>query len=296
MPAFIDLCLTTWKKLNPDYTIRVLNDTSVWTWLDKKDLPRQYDKLDIAHQSDAIRLALLLRYGGVWIDASTLLVQPVSQIIGTDPSKRYFFTTNHMAPEMQKRERRVSPQFFVENWFLAAPPGDLMLQRTSDCYTNFFWQDAFPIGVHGIRPLGSTGLFSRRQLEEAEALGLNSYFAMYACFFKAVDEDAGLWRWWHGPNVVHFDSWETAFVLYKQGWDYNSWFRPLVSGRKESLSRELLSENSKLIKFPAAQRDLVIGLSMDELLQTNSTLYEVLSRTSFKRELSHLGQEGYIQT
>jgi hypothetical protein len=118
-PPFIDLCVATWRTLNPDYKIEVLNETTVWNFLDRKELPKQYDKLDLAHQADAIRLALLLRYGGIWIDSSTLLLQPLSEIIGTDPSRRFFFTTDNKVQDRQ--ERRVDRRFYVENWFLRLP-------------------------------------------------------------------------------------------------------------------------------------------------------------------------------
>lgn len=66
-------CLNSWKRFLPDWDIRMLNNNT----LEKYDIlkPSTYNQLTITTKSDIIRLNLLYKYGGVWLDASILLHQ-----------------------------------------------------------------------------------------------------------------------------------------------------------------------------------------------------------------------------
>jgi Capsular polysaccharide synthesis protein len=64
-------CQISWKKFCPDWTIRFLDEFTVFKWLEKKDFPSNFDELTPTTQSDLIRLALLIKYGGLWVDATS---------------------------------------------------------------------------------------------------------------------------------------------------------------------------------------------------------------------------------
>jgi hypothetical protein len=49
--------------------------------------------------------------------------------------------------------------------------------------------------------LKEVGLFTQRQLEDLDALGIWEYLATDACMFKVLDEDLALHNWWLSPNV-----------------------------------------------------------------------------------------------
>eukprot|EP00435_Cladocopium_sp_Y103_P038636 s224_g10.t1 len=69
------------RRLNPGWTVHVLDQETVWRFISREDLPRGFDRLKIQHRSDAIRLALLVKYGGVWLDATVLLLRPLNMMI-----------------------------------------------------------------------------------------------------------------------------------------------------------------------------------------------------------------------
>lgn len=74
MPDYIKLCVETWKKFLPEYEIIILDYKNIDTWLGKN----YYDKILYKHfslpkQADAIRCALLNKYGGIWMDADTII-------------------------------------------------------------------------------------------------------------------------------------------------------------------------------------------------------------------------------
>ncbi|CAE7212997.1 unnamed protein product [Symbiodinium natans] len=128
LKAFLSLCHRSWRQLNPGWYVRILDQDTMWQYLLKEDLPEAFDQLSIQHKSDAIRLALLVKYGGVWLDATTLLLQPLSIIVNqVDPSQRVFyvnrgFDNEGIIDKTRWAEDRYSAEFHIENWFFAAPP------------------------------------------------------------------------------------------------------------------------------------------------------------------------------
>ena len=74
-PEIIKKCLNSIKKNYPDYNINVLSFDTIKDYVNLP--PKYYDllkkkKIPIAIFSDILRLNLLSKYGGVWIDATML--------------------------------------------------------------------------------------------------------------------------------------------------------------------------------------------------------------------------------
>lgn len=75
IPGYISLCIETWKKFLPDYEIVILDYSNLDEWLGKNYFDRSlYKNFSIAMQADAIRCAILKNFGGVWLDADTILL------------------------------------------------------------------------------------------------------------------------------------------------------------------------------------------------------------------------------
>lgn len=198
MHAFLELCQKSWRTLNPGWEIRVLDQDTVWQYISKADLPAGFDNLKVQHRSDAIRLALLVEYGGVWMDATLLLLRPLSMVIqDIDPSNRFFYVNRGLLgiPIINTKYDRYTADFHVENWFFAAPQQDPLLVRTFSCVKKMHQEgDTKHLSDYG-------NLFTQRQLEDLDALAEWAYLATDACIFKALDEDRALTQWWLSPSV-----------------------------------------------------------------------------------------------
>lgn len=77
MPAYIRLCMQTWKKFLPECEVVLLDYSNLEEWLGNN----VYDEIlfrdfSLPKQADAIRCALLKKYGGLWLDADTILTSP----------------------------------------------------------------------------------------------------------------------------------------------------------------------------------------------------------------------------
>ena len=80
-PPVVQHCLRSWSVQAADWDVRFLNRTSVHAWLiDGIDFPPGTWARSPQHQSDMVGLALLRRFGGVWVDASVLMTKPLRWI------------------------------------------------------------------------------------------------------------------------------------------------------------------------------------------------------------------------
>ena len=63
----------TWTTLSKNWTMHYLTDSNLSNYIDKQDFPPYYMKLHPVHRSDYLRVYLLYRYGGWYLDFSTLV-------------------------------------------------------------------------------------------------------------------------------------------------------------------------------------------------------------------------------
>ena len=74
IPAYIKLCMQTWKKFLPEYEVVVVDYSNIDEYLGKNFYDKiLYKDFPLMLQADAIRCALLKNYGGIWIDTDTII-------------------------------------------------------------------------------------------------------------------------------------------------------------------------------------------------------------------------------
>ena len=75
MPGYLNLCIKTWKKFLPDYHIKLLDYKSAKIYLGEGIFSNIFcEDMTLPIQVDAIRVALLKKYGGIWMDADTIIL------------------------------------------------------------------------------------------------------------------------------------------------------------------------------------------------------------------------------
>ena len=75
MPGYIKLCIKTWKKFLPLYGIRILDYKNIKDYLGQSLFENLICKnMTLPKQADAIRVALLNKYRGIWMDADTIVL------------------------------------------------------------------------------------------------------------------------------------------------------------------------------------------------------------------------------
>lgn len=75
IPGYLLLCIKTWKKFLPDYNIKILDYKSVRNYLGETLFSKIVCKnMTLPIQVDAIRVALLKKFGGIWMDVDTIIL------------------------------------------------------------------------------------------------------------------------------------------------------------------------------------------------------------------------------
>lgn len=104
IPEFVQICQKNWRKFAPNYKIHILHKNNVDEWV---NMPSGWQILPPYRQADILRLMLLEKYGGIWMDASILLMENPDKFVGGN-------LTLFMTPGT-KLDNPV-----YENWFIAS--------------------------------------------------------------------------------------------------------------------------------------------------------------------------------
>lgn len=131
LPLVVEGCIAGWRRYNPDYRIEVLHRDNVADFI--TPVPSDIGRLNIAKQTDWIRLELLHRYGGIWLDASIILTQSLDWVGELQRQRNAEFVGYYIDGYTQRKDLPV-----VDSWFLAAPAGSHFIAD----WLNLFTQQA----------------------------------------------------------------------------------------------------------------------------------------------------------
>lgn len=130
LPRTVQLCMDSWRKHNPDYRITLLTKEN---YAQHTTIPAQLAHNPIFHDnptrfSDLVRIWTLAQHGGIWIDSSVLVKQPVSNWLPPPGGSLACEFIGYYIAGMTT----TAP--VIENWFYAAAPNSPFMRA---------WRDAF---------------------------------------------------------------------------------------------------------------------------------------------------------
>ncbi len=108
-PDIVRACALSWRRLNPDWDVRYLDETHLQQLL-PPDVAAVARRVSNVTASDLLRLELLRRHGGVWADATAYCLTPLDRWLD-DSAPAGFFAFD-----------RPGPDRMLSNWFLACVP------------------------------------------------------------------------------------------------------------------------------------------------------------------------------
>ena len=80
-PNFLKLCVDTVRKhCSKNFKIHLLNENTITNYISDLRLDLN-DKLSIQQKTDYLRIKLLHKYGGIWLDSDTIVMTDLSEII-----------------------------------------------------------------------------------------------------------------------------------------------------------------------------------------------------------------------
>jgi hypothetical protein len=119
-PPVVQRCHSALRRQNRDADVHDLTDDTIPYWVDlPADLLAAVDDNPI-HRSDLLRLALLEKYGGIWVDATCLVTEPLLPRLDSLLATSDLFAFNYNGA-------------FISSWFLACRPR---------CYPIYLWRAA----------------------------------------------------------------------------------------------------------------------------------------------------------
>lgn len=125
-PPLVRICVESWQRRNPGWTVNVLDDASLSLWVDMQDVRDRNPRITIQAFSDVIRWRLLGRHGGVWADATLYCCRPLEDWLPSDLSINTFFCFR--SPE----------NFLYHSWFLAGAPSNPVVRAMNSELERFF--------------------------------------------------------------------------------------------------------------------------------------------------------------
>jgi len=83
IPVYIQDCLNTWKyHCKNNWSINILNRETIKLFLEENiDYPINIWNDGPQHQSDMFGVALVNKYGGVWMDANIIMQKPINYVL-----------------------------------------------------------------------------------------------------------------------------------------------------------------------------------------------------------------------
>jgi hypothetical protein len=193
-PLVVRRCLANWRRQCPGWDIRLVRGDAPGDAFDAADLPAGFHQLTPARQSDWLRLALLRRHGGVWIDASTLLGASPDWMVEAQAASGAQYLGFYLQRYTQDAARPI-----VDSWCMAAPPGSAFVSA---------WYDEFVAALALGDAAYLDGLRRRGDFERLrQGIADPAYLLVHMCAQVVLDRAGGhrlqLWKAEDGPYFLH---------------------------------------------------------------------------------------------
>ena len=138
-PDLVKVCLASQRKHLPDYEFRVLDLSNYQEWVELPEyVVGKYKKglIPAASFSDLLRLAVLLKYGGIWMDATVFC----SGFGNEKLQERWDRIMRSELTVFRYFRRGVRTPVGLSNWFVAAVPNQIIVSSIFDIILAY-WKD-----------------------------------------------------------------------------------------------------------------------------------------------------------
>lgn len=142
-PELVKKCLSSIKKYTCDLNLVLLNDSNIDNYIEVPNHIKEkflQGKIKHAHYSDILRLMLLKKHGGCWIDATCLVTSKISDQIDALLKESNFFAFMYEKP-------------MISNWFLVSKQDSYIVSMMLEAlleYWNSFLGHSYYFCFHSI--------------------------------------------------------------------------------------------------------------------------------------------------
>ena len=112
------------------WRINYLNKTALANYIRQSEYPKNFETLIPQHKADWIRLHLLEKHGGVWLDASIIINDPTAmdRLYEKSVKTKSQFTGFSYRTDEQNSRSKYDLSLYIENWFIMAPVNSIIIK------------------------------------------------------------------------------------------------------------------------------------------------------------------------
>lgn len=125
-PKSVQKIFAIWERLNPEHSFHVVEQEEANAIL--AELEVKQARITPQVTTNLVRKALLVRTGGVWVDATLLPTRPLSDWLKDDLTAAGFFAFRSTGDK----------DLVLQNWFLYSAPRNLLMSGWLDMYADYF--------------------------------------------------------------------------------------------------------------------------------------------------------------
>lgn len=132
MPLMVQKCVERIRQNSNGHDVIVVTENTVSDYLQLDEVVwRKYreGKISKTHFSDIVRIALLYNYGGVWMDCTLLLTQPLPDFVTSSD----FYTTH-----LSEGDKHNISYGRWSTFFMACHKGNLMMKLALDVFVEYW--------------------------------------------------------------------------------------------------------------------------------------------------------------
>lgn len=129
-PSLCQACVKSWRLANPELHFQQISSVDLPELLPELCGWKRFWELPAAQRADVLRLALLEKFGGLWVDATLFCSAPVMPWLqalkeGGSGSEQegFFFVFDRSQSKSWPCDPFVDCELWISNWFIASSPG-----------------------------------------------------------------------------------------------------------------------------------------------------------------------------
>ncbi len=275
-------CIQSWVCHNPGWRVVLLGIPSCFSYIDRSDLPDKWQCLCWAALSDAVRLSLLSRHGGVYVDVSVICGRSLDDWLHYSSREDHcldleaFYYPNFGASHHSNRGE------YLENWFLACPKGSGLMSRWHSAFLDF-WKGRANASEGG-------GLLASKMFQGIDLSGMRedqtNYLTMHCCFKWLIDSDPWARERWQTATALHSADAALGWIRELDGVGEN-WTQTNVVGhhaarwlyKNDTAWVGDLLTRSPVLKFVGVHASIFDNQSEENLLRPGTCMHFLLDQT-----------------
>jgi hypothetical protein len=191
------------QKMLPDWKVNFLTTDTLLSSINQEEIPPHFSTLRVEAQSDWIRLKLLKKYGGCWMDSGIILNQSINNL--------YLDCVRNKADLLAFKilGKQSNPKYPVaESWFLMAPPESPVVT---------VWLEEFERAIQmKFKPYKRALQEEGVDLQKIMVKPNDTYLMIHSCFQKVIQQ-----RMPPNAKIVYHTAEDTMFKLHAKvcKWD-----------------------------------------------------------------------------